>query len=106
MYGRPYTKGITNDLIKGYIKDLHSDLVMEYGDCNTSLDGAKIAASIPGIKIAHVEAGLRCGDMRMIEEYNRVEIDKISNILYVPSVDAVYNQIGRASCRERVKIWD
>lgn len=80
--------------LEAFLQDASPDLVMVYGDCNTSLDAA-LAAHSQHIKVAHVEAGLRCGDMRMIEERNRVAIDGLASIMYVPSVDAVYN-LGKA----------
>ena len=79
-----------------------TDMVMVYGDCNTSLDAAQ-AALDTHTEFAHVEAGLRCGDMRMIEEYNRIQIDKYADILYVPSVDAVYNLAREGRCFEDIQ---
>ena len=67
------------------------DIVLLYGDTNSTLAGA-IAASKLKIKIAHVEAGLRQKEPKYIpEEINRILTDSISNYLFVPSNLAVEN---------------
>jgi UDP-GlcNAc3NAcA epimerase len=57
------------------------DWVLVYGDTNSTLAGARAAGSTP---IAHVEAGLRSGDLTMPEEHNRIEVDRLSSLLLCP----------------------
>lgn len=66
------------------------DVVLVYGDTNSTLAGA-IAATKLKIKVAHVEAGLRQEPKDMPEETNRVLTDRISTFLFVPSDLAVEN---------------
>jgi UDP-GlcNAc3NAcA epimerase len=59
------------------------DLVLVYGDTNSTLAGARAAADA-SVPLAHVEAGLRSGDLSMPEEHNRIETDRLSWLLFCP----------------------
>ncbi|MBM7560334.1 non-hydrolyzing UDP-N-acetylglucosamine 2-epimerase [Marinitoga litoralis] len=66
------------------------DIILVYGDTNTTLAGALIASKLK-IPVAHVEAGIRQEPKDMPEEINRVLTDRISNYLFCPSQLAVEN---------------
>jgi UDP-GlcNAc3NAcA epimerase len=55
--------------------------VIVYGDTNSTLAGARAAGGTP---VAHVEAGLRSGDLSMPEERNRIEVDRLATLLLCP----------------------
>ncbi|MCL4171371.1 UNVERIFIED_CONTAM: hypothetical protein GTU68_045715, partial [Idotea baltica] len=87
---------MTADTMVGFdevLADWSTDWVVVVGDVNATVASAVTAAK-RGIKVAHVEAGLRSGDWAMPEEVNRVITDRVSDLLLAPSPDGVTNLIA------------
>lgn len=75
--------------------------VIVYGDTDSTL-AAALATTKLGIKLAHVEAGLRSFRREMPEEINRVLTDHVSDILYTPSASAISNLIREGIERQKI----
>ena len=69
--------------IRSAIEAERPDWVLVYGDTNSTLAGAE-AAVAAGVPVAHVEAGLRSGDLSMPEERNRIAVDRMARLLLPP----------------------
>ena len=76
--------------IEAALIETRPDMVMIYGDTNSTIAGALAAAKLH-IPVAHVEAGLRSFNRRMPEEVNRVLTDHVSALLLCPTQTAVDN---------------
>lgn len=77
------------------------DLVIVVGDVNSTM-AVTIAASKLGIKVAHLEAGLRSFDRTMPEEINRLVTDSLADLLWTPSSDADENLLREGVAREKI----
>jgi UDP-N-acetylglucosamine 2-epimerase len=64
-------------------REERADWAVVYGDTNSTVAGARAAASL-WLPLAHVEAGLRSGDLTMPEERNRIETDRLAQLLLCP----------------------
>jgi UDP-N-acetylglucosamine 2-epimerase (non-hydrolysing) len=78
------------------------DWVLVVGDVNSTIACALVCVKL-GVKVAHVEAGLRSRDRTMPEEINRLLTDQIADLLFTPSPDADENLIAEGIPRERIR---
>lgn len=78
------------------------DWVMVYGDVNSTAAAALTCVKL-GIKVAHVEAGLRSRDRTMPEEHNRIVTDHLADLLFTPSADGDANLRAEGLPASRIK---
>ena len=77
------------------------DAVLVVGDVNSTIACGLVAVKL-GVKLIHVEAGLRSGDRTMPEEINRVLTDSISELLFCTEQSGVTNLLAEGIARERI----
>ena len=81
--------------------ELNPDLVLVVGDVNSTLAATLVAKKL-GIKVAHIESGLRSSDNRMPEELNRLATDAIADYLFVSEQSGLDNLEREGTSPDRV----
>jgi UDP-N-acetylglucosamine 2-epimerase (non-hydrolysing) len=84
-----------------HVAEQRPDLVAVYGDVNSTLAAALVCAK-QGIPLAHVEAGLRSGDLTMPEEINRIVTDRLADLLLVTEPSGRRNLQREGVAAERI----
>lgn len=79
------------------------DWVVVVGDVNSTIACSLVCSKL-GIKVAHVEAGLRSYDRTMPEEINRILTDQISDLLLTPSPDADENLLKEGIAKSKIRL--
>jgi UDP-N-acetylglucosamine 2-epimerase (non-hydrolysing) len=74
----------TRDAVREVLTTRGARALVAQGDTNSTL-GAALGGRDAGLPVVHVEAGLRCGDLRMAEEHNRRECDAFASLLCAPT---------------------
>jgi UDP-N-acetylglucosamine 2-epimerase (non-hydrolysing) len=77
------------------------DMVLVYGDVNSTVAAALVCAKL-GVRVGHVEAGLRSFDRTMPEEINRLVTDQLADMLFTPSEDGDVNLQNEGIPGERI----
>jgi UDP-N-acetylglucosamine 2-epimerase (non-hydrolysing) len=95
------TAAVMVALDKLFRDGLELDLVLVVGDVNSTMAAALVAAKA-GIRVAHVEAGLRSFDRGMPEEVNRVVTDALSDLLFVTERSAIANLTREGIAEDRI----
>jgi UDP-N-acetylglucosamine 2-epimerase (non-hydrolysing) len=85
------------------ILERRPELVMVVGDVNSTVACSLVAKKLPGIGLAHVEAGLRSFDRTMPEEINRIVTDSLSDLLFTTERSGDRNLVAEGIPRERIK---
>jgi UDP-N-acetylglucosamine 2-epimerase (non-hydrolysing) len=77
------------------------DVVLVYGDVNSTVATALVCAKL-GVRVGHVEAGLRSFDRTMPEEINRLLTDQLADMLYTPSEDGDINLQREGIAKDKI----
>jgi UDP-N-acetylglucosamine 2-epimerase (non-hydrolysing) len=89
--------------LEGLLSEFCPELVLVYGDVNSTLAAALVCAKMV-VPLGHVEAGLRSFDRTMPEEVNRAVADRLADLLFTPSADADSNLVREGVSPSRIHL--
>lgn len=98
-----YQTGAAMTRIESVLTETQSDVLVVPGDVNSTLAGA-LAATKLGVRVVHLESGLRSRDRSMPEEINRIVADHIADLCLVHSWSAVENLAAEGIHADRVRM--
>lgn len=93
----------TMSRFEAVVRKYHPDLVLVYGDVNSTIAAALVCAKL-GMQVGHVEAGLRSFDRTMPEEINRLLTDQLADLLFTPSADGDTNLRHEGIAAEKIHL--
>ena len=96
----------TAEIMKAFepvVLDYKPDIVLVVGDVNSTIACGLVAVKL-GVKLAHVEAGLRSGDRSMPEEINRILTDSISDLLFCTEQSGVDNLLKEGVAKDKIHL--
>ncbi|MGC4026173.1 MAG: UDP-N-acetylglucosamine 2-epimerase (non-hydrolyzing) [Mesorhizobium sp.] len=99
--GHSVMTGAMMQELEPLLQSLNVDRVLIYGDTNSTLAGALVAAKLH-IPVAHVEAGLRSFNRMMPEEINRIVADQLSDLLFTSTDEGTAQLIKEGISRQRI----
>jgi len=94
----------TAEIMKGFesvVVERKPDIVLVYGDVNSTVAAALVCAKM-GVRVGHVEAGLRSFDRTMPEEINRMVTDRLADLLFTPSEDGDINLKNEGTAADKI----
>lgn len=83
----------TEEALLPLLARLHPDCILVYGDVNGAAGAAQAARHL-GLRLAHIEAGLRSGDLSMPEEHNRIAVDALADLLFCTEESALEHLVA------------
>lgn len=103
LQSRPCRRSALAAAIEPLLHAIRPDWTVVIGDVTTTAAGA-LAAHRARVPLAHVEAGLRCGDPHMAEEQNRILADHLAQVLFATEPTAVANLMREGIAPERIHL--
>lgn len=99
----PEKLGLMTTRVEEALRKENAGVVLVQGDTTSALAGA-FAAKRMGLPVAHLEAGLRSRDYAMTEEWNRIMIDRVADVLLAPTEECRDQLIAESAETSRIAV--